>query len=110
MKTIVSVVGYKLLNCSVEEALAFVQNLKQIAEYEPKINKSQVTTTSATQGTYSTQGFFSCVPWRGRFEYTLHQHGFHSHMVGGWLANNMQGGFVVLPYDEESIEKHVSNT
>ena len=104
VKTIVSVVGCKILHCSVEEALAFVQNLEQIAGYEPKINEAQVTITSVTQGAYSTQGFFSCIPWRGRFEFTLHQHGFHSHMVGGWLANNMQGGFVILPYGEKRCQ------
>lgn len=98
MKTIVSVVGCKTLGCSAEDALAFIQNLERIAGYEPKINEAQISRVDQAHGEYTTVGIFSCIPWRGRFSYSLNDHGFHSHMVGGLLANNMQGGFVVLPH------------
>ena len=104
MKTTVSVVGCKILGCSTVKALEFIQDLKRITGYEPKINEAQVTIKNKTQGEYSTYGFFSGVPWRGRFEYTLHEHGFHSYMTGGWLKNCMQGGFVVLPHGDQQCQ------
>lgn len=104
MKTIVSVVGYKTLGCSKEQALAFIQELNRISEYEPKINEAQISRVDQTHGEYTTVGIFSCIPWRGRFLYSLNDHGFHSHMVGGLLANNMQGGFVVFPIDDQTCQ------
>ena len=95
----VSVVGKIELNCPFEKALHYIQALENISDYEPKISQASTSVTDSRHGTYSTVGFFSCVPWRGQFEYSLHDHGFHSVMVGGVMADAMQGGFAIFPID-----------
>lgn len=100
----VSVVGKIELGCPFERALRYIQTLENITDYEPKISQANTSVTDSQRGSYSTVGFFSCFPWRGRFEYSLHDRGFHSVMVEGAMADAMQGGFVIFPLGGERCQ------
>lgn len=99
-----SVVGEISLTCPFEYALSYIQSLDNIANYEPKISRSITQIESSHAGRYSTFGSFAGVPWQGKFEYELHDRGFHSYMVEGVMANAMQGGFILLPTDHDQCQ------
>ena len=101
---IVSVVGRIELACSFGHTLTYMQALDNIVNYEPKISRSTTQIDSPQTGRYSTFGCFAGVSWEGKFGYTLHEHGFHSYMTEGVMANAMQGGFLIFPKGDECCE------
>ena len=92
------------MNVDVSSAmvLSFLQNIKNIDRYEPKLISAEIIEAQPDKGFYKAKGTFLNFRWRGKFTYELNYQGFHSRMVGGPLSNKMQGGFAVYAISENS--------
>jgi hypothetical protein len=91
----ITVTGNIVTNISQTTTKDFLLNINHIGDFEPKISSIQTTPQTPNTGTYKAHGKFLWLPWSGTFIYETNDHGFHSEMVEGTLANNMEGGFKV---------------
>jgi hypothetical protein len=89
--------------CRQEDALAIIQEIKNIEKTEVKADEVQVFPSSERTGTYKVRGHFAGIPWRNEFRYVLNEQGFHSfeaHPPGS--GSRIQGGFVAISTGEQS--------
>lgn len=90
--------------CSEVNALAFLQDLRNVAIYEPKVDTATVTPGDRT-GLYTVQGHFAGLPYTSRFEYMLTDRGFRSHRLPDGLPSlDVNGAFVVKPDRSGGVE------
>jgi hypothetical protein len=80
------------------DAVAAIWNIKNIELTERKADHVDVHPESDREGTYSVQGRFAGLPWKGHFRYDLHDTGFHSIDAARGVAGPViSGGFTVAP-------------
>lgn len=85
-----------VMPCSAEQARRFLQDLRTIEKYEPKLTHAEVHPSGETGGTYETRGYFAGLPWHGKFSYKLNPAGFFSEMLEGPVQGlQVSGGFAV---------------
>jgi hypothetical protein len=96
------VTGSIAVDVPADKALAILHNIERIERYEPKVDSIQVKPLMAATGTYSAQGHFAGMPWRGAFSYHLNDWGFQSEMVRGAMGIRVKAGFSVK---SESVRK-----
>jgi len=87
--------------CAPERALPAVWDIASIERFEVKADKVVVHPLDTRTGAYDVRGHFAGVPWHGRFEYELTDHGFHSRTADVPRAEaTVEGGFLVTPLSE----------
>ncbi|MDF1795686.1 MAG: SRPBCC family protein [Coxiellaceae bacterium] len=91
----ISIRKKQIIDRPARHVLAYIQNLANIGDYEPKLSHVTLQTESMT---YDAKGQFMGLGWQGRFAYELRPNGFHSWMIDGPL-DHMQGGFAVRALD-----------
>ncbi len=94
------------IECSQEEALPFIWDIRNIEYCEVKADKVQVTKDTPRTGTYTVHGHFArFIPWSRTFSYQLHATGFHSKeaQVPPSILD-IQGGFFVEATSERSCK------
>lgn len=91
----ISVVDSISVDIPAKNALDILRNLKNIELYEPKADSIRVEPETEKRGTYSIQGHFAGMRWRGRFTCEFDRQGFHSEMIRGPLGVKLRAGFVV---------------
>ena len=83
-------------------ALAVVQDIKSIEVTERKARVVEVMPEDDHRGRYRVKGRFAGYPWKGEFEYRLHDKGFHSVDVFTKSAEPaISGGFFVVPLGDD---------
>lgn len=98
MRRRITVVCARELPCRPQEAVAAIQDIKNIERIEVKADEVVVSQDTSTLGTYRVRGRFAGVPWRGQFEYSLNPSGFHSRSAGVPPEQaTVEGGFIVTP-------------
>lgn len=103
----ISVIDQIEIRVTADQAKAFLLNISNISEYEPKVKSVQATSQTPSTGTYISHGKFLGLSWSGKFTYETNDHGFHSEMVEGTLANKMHGGFIIRSnQDNTCLIKH----
>jgi hypothetical protein len=95
MSSVILITDNISLEVPVEQALAVIQDLNRLAQYEPKVEAVYIRPKANTDGTYTARGHFAGLLWRGRFSYQLRPQGFHSEMISGPPGVQVSGGFVV---------------
>lgn len=91
------------LPCPPERALPAIWEIANIERCEVKADKVSVHPRGARHGSYDVRGRFAGVPWHGRFEYELNEHGFHSRTADVPRDEaTVEGGFVVTPLSQSS--------
>lgn len=95
MEIVIKIIQKISVKQEINKVLLFLKNLKNIELYEPKITSIKLLKETDNIGVYHAIGKFLGLPWQGKFNYELHDNGFHSAMIEGLLANKMQGGFSV---------------
>lgn len=94
----ITVVCARELPCRRQDAVAAIQDIKNIEHTEVKADEVVVSPDTPTHGTYRVRGRFAGVPWRGQFAYSLNPGGFHSRNAGVPPEQaTIEGGFVVTP-------------
>lgn len=106
----IRITGKVVIHAKTEQAKEFMLNINNIGNYEPKVNSILTTSKSNSAGTYTSHGKFLGLPWSGTFSYSINPDGFHSEMTEGMLANNMNGGFIIIESGNNTcIIKHYEN-
>jgi hypothetical protein len=79
-----------------DTAINFLSDIKNIDQYEPKVDKAKVKTDTDKTGSYEVKGKFAGIPWSGKFSYELSSEGFYSEMIESPVPGlKVQGGFKV---------------
>lgn len=98
-----------LISAPKDSVQMYLRDLQNMAEYEQKVEKVDVTYPNTESGLVEVQGHFLGLPWRGAFKMDFTQDGgFRSEMVrgplkrmiGGYHLRSVAGG-TVLTHDEQ---------
>jgi hypothetical protein len=98
-----------LISASRESVRQYLRDLENMAEYEPKVEKVEVTYPDDETGLAEVSGKFVGLPWKGAFKMEFTRDGgFRSEMVRGPLKKMVSGfhlrqvdGGTVLTRDEQ---------
>lgn len=89
--------------CRQENALAVIQDIKNIEKTEVKADAVQVLPQDERTGTYKVRGHFAGIPWHNEFTYVLNEQGFHSSEAHPPASGSrIQGGFVAISTGEQT--------
>lgn len=98
MRRRITVVSARELPCTRQDAVAAIQDIKNIEMTEVKADAVTVSPETPERGTYRVRGHFAGFPWRGHFAYALNDGGFHSRNAGVPPERaTIEGGFAVTP-------------
>ena len=87
------------------DALAIVQNIKNIEKSEVKADEVIVHPDTETKGTYWVCGHFAGIPWTHTFAYELNEKGFHSmEATPPPSGTRISGGFIVEALGERECK------
>jgi hypothetical protein len=92
-------------------ALNFICEIKNIDQYEPKVDQAKVNPETDKKGSYEVKGRFAGIPWSGKFSYEINEEGFYSEILNSPIPGlKVQGGFKVKKVSDKDCRiSHFEN-